>query len=235
MLCQMRRLYTASVFSSIVHSTKCTASNKAIVFQIPADFFKQYIPDFHYILFSLEIQKGNPVQQTKLTVFKETLLQMQIANDIRLKGYALRFNSLLFEIMYQLYHNFSFQVYQPHLKNKIKDMESLDIILKYTLQNYRRHFSLDEIADLVYLQTGYFCRFFKKNMGGTFLEYQNELRLSYIYRDIIDTADPIKEIIERHGFTNYKLFRRMFHEHFNATPTQVRSQKTHTPVTLNIT
>lgn len=219
--------------SAVVHSTKCTAFNKAIVFQIPTDFFKQYIPDFDYILFSLEIQKGKPVQQTKLTIFKETLVQMQIANDIRPKGYALRFNSLLFEIMYQLYHNFSFQVHQPHLKNKIKDMERLDIILKYTLQNYKRHISLDEIADLVYLQTGYFCRFFKKNMGVTFLEYQNELRLSYIYRDIIDTVDPIKEIIERHGFTNYKLFRRMFHEHFHATPIQIRNQKIHAPVTLN--
>lgn len=221
--------------SAIVHSTQCTVSNKAIVFQIPSDFFRQYIPDFDYILFSLEIQKGNPVQQTKLTVFKETLVQMQIANDIRPKGYALRFNSLLFEIMYQLYHSFSFQVHQPHIKNKIKDMERLDIILKYTLQNYKRHIPLDEIANLVYLQTGYFCRFFKKNMGVTFLEYQNELRLSYIYRDIIDTVDPIEEILERHGFTNYKLFRRMFYEHFNATPIQVRNQKTHMPITLNIT
>lgn len=220
--------------SAIIHSTKCTVSNKAIVFQIPTDFFKQYIPDFDYILFSLEIQKGNPVQQTKLTVFKETLVQMQIVNDIRPKGYALRFNSLLFEIMYQLYHNFGFQIRQPHIKNKAKDMERLDIILKYMLKNYTRHIPLDEIAGLVYLQTGYFCRFFKKNMGVTFLEYQNELRLSYIYRDIIDTIDPIKEIIERHGFTNYKLFRRMFREHFNATPIQVRSQKAHMPVTLNI-
>lgn len=90
---------------------------------------------------------------------------MQIANDIRPKGYALRFNSLLFEIMYQLYHNFSFQVHKPHIKSKIKDMERLDIILKYTLQNYKRHIPLDEIANLVYLQTRYFCRFLRKIWG----------------------------------------------------------------------
>jgi AraC-like DNA-binding protein len=29
-------------------------------------------------------------------------------------------------------------------------------------------------------------------------------------------------ILERHGFTNYKLFRRMFQEHFGCTPTKVR-------------
>lgn len=219
--------------SAVVHSTKCISSNKAIVFQIPTDFFQQYIPDFNYITFSLEIQKDNPVQQTKLNILKETLVQMQIANDIRPKGYALRFNSLLFEVMYQLYHSFSFQVYHSHFKQKLKDMERLDIILKYTIQNYKRHIPLDEIAGLIHLQTRYFCRFFKKNMGVTFLEYQNELRLSYIYKEIIDTVNPIYEILERHGFTNYKLFRRMFYEHFNATPIQVRNQKTHAPVTLN--
>ena len=60
------------------------------------------------------------------------------------------------------------------------------------------------------MQPGYFCRFFKKCMGVTFLEYQNELRLSYIYRDLITTEDSVRDILERHGFTNYKLFRRMF-------------------------
>ena len=58
------------------------------------------------------------------------------------------------------------------------------------------------------MQPGYFCRFFKKCMGVTFLEYQNELRLSYIYRDLITTEDSVRDILERHGFTNYKLFRR---------------------------
>ena len=71
----------------------------------------------------------------------------------------------------------------------------------------------------------YFSRLFKKCMGITFLEYQNELRLSYIYQDILSTDDSIKDILERHGFTNYKLFRRMFFEHFEMTPTEVRKNR----------
>lgn len=63
---------------------------------------------------------------------------------------------------------------------------------------------------------------FKKKMGVTFLEYQNEYRLSFIYKDLINTKAPVHVILERHGFTNYKLFRRMFQEHFGCTPTKVR-------------
>lgn len=59
-------------------------------------------------------------------------------------------------------------------------------------------------------------------MGITFLEYQNEYRLSFIYKDLINTKAPVHVILERHGFTNYKLFRRMFQEHFGCTPTKVR-------------
>lgn len=61
-------------------------------------------------------------------------------------------------------------------------------------------------------------------MGITFLEYQNELRLSYIYRDLINTEDLVAEILERHGFANYKLFRRMFKARFGDTPLKVRAR-----------
>ena len=104
-------------------------------------------------------------------------------------------------------------------------MDRLNPVLTYIAQNYKRPISLDEIAEVACLQTGYFCRFFKKKMGVTFLEYQNEYRLSFIYRDLITTNDPVHVILERHGFTNYKLFRRMFQEHFGDTPTKIREKR----------
>lgn len=147
---------------------------------------------------------------------------LQIANDIRPEGYLLRFNSLLFEILFQLYHNFSIKIFQADLTHKAKDLNRLNLVLDYTNQNYNRPISIDEISQIAYLDSGYFCRFFKKHMGLTFLEYLNEVRLSHIYQDLISTQDTLQHILERHGFTNYKLFRRVFLEHFQATPSQIR-------------
>lgn len=208
----------------VLHSTKCTSPNKAIVFQIPSDFLKTYIPDAGQLLFYLNDPDENPVRQTKLEMFKETLLQMQIANDIRPKGYLLRFNSLLFEVLYQLYHNFSIQVFRTRSNQQAKDLNRLNAVLNYTQHNYTKPISIDEIAQVAFLESGYFCRFFKKQMGVTFLEYQNEVRLSHIYQDLLGTTDTLQDILERHGFTNYKLFRRMFYEHFQTTPSKVRRQ-----------
>lgn len=210
---------------NVIHATKCTDANTAILFQIPLSFLSLYIEQPEQLVFHLEKGNRDAVKQTKIQVFKETLMKMKIVTDVKPEGYILRFNSLLFEILFQLFHNFSTRVVQGDQNQRSKDKERLNTILNYIKENYNRHISIDEIAGVAYLQSGYFCRFFKKCTGITFLEYQNELRLSYIYQDLISTDDSVKNILERHGFTNYKLFRKIFYEHFGTTPTKLRKEK----------
>lgn len=208
--------------ANVIHSTKCTTPNTAIVFQIPLDFMETYIPNVQNLVFHLDESNEDSKYRTKLDIFKNTLQKMQVANDMQPDGYLLLFNRFLYDILFQLYHNFSTQVLHSNFIKRKKELDRLNPILQYTALNYARPITIEEIAHVAILQPGYFCRFFKKNMGMTFLEYLNELRLSYIYQDLISTSDPINMILERHGFTNYKLFRRMFHEHFGCTPGQIR-------------
>ena len=180
------------VNGNVLHSTKCTAPNTAILLQIPLNFMEKYIPDLGQLLFLWDYQTEDPVKKTKLMM---------------------------------LNHNFSVRVFHQNINRRQKEMDRLDPVLNYIAEHYKEVISLEEIADIACLQTGYFCRFFKKKMGVTFLEYQNEYRLSFIYKDLITTRDPVHVILERHGFTNYKLFRRMFLEHFGDTPTKIRKQR----------
>lgn len=210
------------VSSSLIHSTLCTKPNRAIVFQIPENFMEKFIPDSRNLQFSLTDPTENSVLQSKVEIFKETLLKMQLLVNLQPDGAVLRFNSLLFEILFQLYHNFSVKSIPETTARHSRNLERLKPVLDYIAENYNRPISLDEISEIAILQPKYFCRFFKKCMGVTFLEYQNELRLSKIYKDIISTNNKISDILEQHGFTNYKLFRRMFQERFHATPTELR-------------
>lgn len=203
-----------------VHATKCVSYTRGIVLQIPLEFMELYIPQAEQLFFSLD----TPDSDAHSKVFRETLLQMQLVDQERPEGYLLRFNSLLFDLLFQLYTHFCTKVFQGSCTQRSKALSRLSPVLKYTAQNYNRPISIEEAAGQVFLQPGYFCRFFKKYMGITFLEYQNELRLSYIYRDLLTTEDTLSQILERHGFTNYKLFRRMFQEHFKATPMQIRKE-----------
>ena len=68
-------------------------------------------------------------------------------------------------------------------------------IISYVNEHYTEKLSLEEVANQVGFSREYFCRFFKKKMGVTFLEYQNEYRLSFIYKDLINTKDPVHVIL----------------------------------------
>ena len=207
-----------------IHSTLCTSPNRAVVFQIPESLIEKFVPDAKELDFRMEDPADTPIQQSKVNILKDTLAKMQFLADEKPDGAVLRFNSLLFEVLFQLYHNFSTKVVHTDVTRKNKNLEKLKPVLDYIAQNYNRPISINEISGVAMFESKYFCRFFKKCMGITFLEYQNEIRLSRIYDDIISTEDKISDILERHGFTNYKLFRKLFQLHFNATPTQIRKQ-----------
>lgn len=63
---------------------------------------------------------------------------------------------------------------------------------------------------------------FKKCMGVTFLEYINLVRIDHIHDELLVTDDSITDILERNGFTNYKVFSRMFKVQFGMTPRELR-------------
>lgn len=211
--------------SNLIHSTLCTKPNRAVVFQIPEYFLRKFVPDADQRQYRLDDPASSPQMQSKVNFFKDTLIKMQLLTDLVPDGAILRFNSLLFEILFQLYHNFSSTSERVEVSGKNKSLERLREVFDYTAENYNRPISINEISTVAAFEQKYFCRLFKKTMGVTFLEYQNEIRLSKIYHDIIFTDDQISVILERHGFTNYKLFRKMFHTHFGVTPSQLRKDR----------
>ena len=207
-----------------MHYTKCTQGNKAILLQIPIEFLATYLPEVQQLVFVCSPDRVLPSDKSRLNKVKETLYKMEHTYKDRQAGYLLAFNSLLFNLLEQLVEGFSVKVFPSEFSSKGKDLDRLNQVLEYTGLYYNRPIPLKEIAGVACFQTGYFCRFFKKHMGITFLAYQNELRLSYIYQDLLASEDRVGDILERHGFTNYQLFRRMFQEHFNATPSQIRKK-----------
>ena len=149
---------------------------------------------------------------------------MYIVYQFHPKGELLRFNSLLFEMLYILYHSFGKPLQPAFVKREMKNFLRLEPILQYTNEHYREAITLEAIAQMACLQEEYFCHFFKKNMGVTYFQYLNEIRISHIYHDLASTDYTLKQLLSMHGFTNYKLFRRMFYEQFHMTPGEYRKK-----------
>lgn len=92
--------------ANVIHSTKCTVPNKAIVLQVPVDFMEKYIPNVQQFMFIWDHHTKDPVKRTKLKMLKTTLEQLQIIDDIRPDGFILRFNSLIFELLFSAVSQF---------------------------------------------------------------------------------------------------------------------------------
>lgn len=104
--------------------------------------------------------------------------------------------------------------------------EMIHRIISYVTDHYQEPLSLTDAARKIGISKEYFCRLFKENMGITFLQYLNEVRISHADRLLTTTDLPIAEIMQQSGFTNQTLFNRLFKEIYGVTPRQARKAAT---------
>ncbi len=211
--------------TNIIHSSRNINGNKSILLQIPTSTLNRYLKDTKNLFFDVPIKTKDPLIYKQISEFKSIILKLKELMTSKPEGYSLMFTSILFELLFYLYQNFRIETLKiPGHININKESTRLLKVLEYTNKNYKNQIKLSEISNVIYLQPEYFCRYFKKHTGVTYIGYLNELRLSYIYKDLVNSNIPLKQILQNHGFKNYKLFRKLFYERFNCTPGEMRAQ-----------
>lgn len=213
------------VNSGDIHLTRSSGSVEYLLLQIPYEFLNNSIDRYKTIRFREYYPQSELSNDPPFQKMIHYLLTMRMLYEQREDGYRFLFSSNLNLFLHILYNHYAFRQ-DPEEKNKAaKHLSRLKEIMDHVEQNYMEPLSLNEAASLVALNPEYFCRSFKKYTGFTFMEYVNLVRLSHIHSDILNTDDNITSIQERHGFTNYKVFNRMFKEAYGCTPSKLRSAR----------
>lgn len=140
-------------------------------------------------------------------------------------AFRLEAEGLILQIIARLTRYFSSDAMPNLSSNDLLIIDRIRKIITYVEQHYQENISLQDAADLLGVTKEYFCRLFRKNMGLSFLQYVNEVRLSHIYSDLQSTDLPISAIMEKNGFSNQKLFNRSFKKIYGCTPSAVRHTK----------
>lgn len=156
-----------------------------------------------------------------LTICKlmEQLTRLYIED---VQAYLMEAEGIILQVLARLIRHFSVKTAAVSTATDKQTLERIRDVITYVEENFRDPLTLQDIADYLGLGKEYFCRFFKKNMGMSFLQYVNEVRVSHIYQDLIRTDTPIGELAEQNGFYNQKLFNRTFKEIYGCTPSSVR-------------
>lgn len=134
----------------------------------------------------------------------------------------LHIKSLLFDMLAVLYKNDCFVHIKEVRNENEQQIENLKKVLLYINENYSSPIRLDELARLVSLNSQYFCRYFKENIGKTVTEYINEVRIAKAAQALAETNAKIITIAQDTGFENIGYFIRRFKKEKGVTPSEYR-------------
>lgn len=95
----------------------------------------------------------------------------------------------------------------------------------YLNQHYRSNITLEESAKKLSLSPNYFGQLFKAEVGMTFHQYLNSLRLKFAC-DLLSTSTlTVKEIAFSAGYNSLEYFMYIFKKHLSMTPVQYRTSR----------
>jgi AraC-like DNA-binding protein len=92
----------------------------------------------------------------------------------------------------------------------ISDKERIEKVMSFLMENYRKEFNLQEIADLVNLSKSSFCRYFRNRTHKTCSQFINEIRVAHACKFLINRNMTITEICYLTGYNNISHFNRQF-------------------------
>lgn len=96
--------------------------------------------------------------------------------------------------------------------------------IKYIKDNYKNKLDLQTVADHLYISSWYLCKILKKEVGNSFIELLNEVRIQEAKNLLISSNYKVYEITEMVGYSDTPYFSKTFKKHVGITPNQYRNK-----------
>jgi len=96
--------------------------------------------------------------------------------------------------------------------------------LAYVETNFKGNPTLEELAKKVGFSTAYFSRLFSKQMGMSYTEYLDKIKIKHVQILLTQTNKTIMEIAEETGYCHGNYLNTQFKKHFGMTPGQYRKK-----------
>lgn len=105
-----------------------------------------------------------------------------------------------------------------------KEEQRLAGVLKWVHEQHAAGITLEQAANEAAMSKTYFCRWFRKINGYTFMQYLNRLRIEQACQMLVFSDKTVGEIAYASGFENISHFNRVFRTVKKQSPTALRQQ-----------
>lgn len=217
----------AVIDSELIHECRCPGDCTQLVIHIRDDYISSFVEErsgLRIVCDRTQLSDDQILPYREICGALEEILRHYSDRPF---GYRIRCESIVLQILFLLISRFSVRLHGDGLPESSKERRRIREIVAYVAENYDRPLTLEEISGHFGLNSEYFSRLFAQQIGIPFKKHLNQVRLSHIHHDLCATDAPIMELAYRHGFTNYKLFNRMFRETYGAPPRELRRRIAH--------
>lgn len=117
-----------------------------------------------------------------------------------------------------------YRLFTPTKKDLDKRVEGIKTVLTYIKKNYKEKIYIHDLAEQLHMNEQYFCRFFKRSIGRSPMEYVNEYRIKQAMHLLDNTSWPVTEVCLECGYNNLGNFLRAFKKYTDTTPLKYRGR-----------
>ena len=196
------------------NSIHFTGTNSQIMFSviiIDSQFCKDVEIDHTKLQFESVFQNESIVE-----IFKE-LKSVQDGND-PCKTAVLRMLAL--KLLIELRTNHLVQERKKYTEKA--SFKAVRDAVTYIQEHFYEHFTLDDIAAVLFIDKYNLARKFKEQTGNTIINYTNEIRCDNAKRLILE-GTPVHEAARLSGFNNMSFFTKTFKKHTGKIPSTYKS------------
>ena len=88
--------------------------------------------------------------------------------------------------------------------------DRINAIYDYSIANFKRKISMEEMAAVANISPNSFCRYFKSRTRKTYTQFINEIRIGHACKLLLENKINVKQICYESGFHNFASFHKYF-------------------------
>lgn len=203
--------------SNEIHSIHAPERNETVVLQIPLKQFEDYFTAQRYIRFSTKA--GNPGIDVHMAELIGNLYEIYSERKV---GYEFRSRALYYEILYNLVSFYRVTEVREKELHYSRRLDALSKITVYMREHYAEELKLSEVASTFGYSSEYLSRMFKKYAKVNFKTYLQDIRMTYAYRELLNTDKTIGQIAVDNGFCTSRAFAKEFLKRYQILPSEAR-------------
>lgn len=209
--------------SSVVHEAVYRLpQTMGICIHISKAYLRRYLADIDFLNYSCipgRLHAGQKASYSRICAYLKDLTILYFKES---PGCAFRNAAAIMSIMAELTDFFAARYSEGSPAADADQLARVRQMFQYVEDHYREPISLKSAADVLGLNREYFCRFFKRSTGISFLQYVNQVRLNHIYRELLYSEGSIQEILEANGVSGSRAFYSLFKKTYGCTPGGLR-------------